>query len=142
MRVALVVVLVAGLGGLALAPGAVFEAMDRDVGYTAVLAVVGLLWAALLVRALLLEVEVRADGTLFVRGMLGTRVFRREEVRDFRLPPAGLASTMSGHWIVLRLTDGSERQLEATATWPLPGRRGTSEETVERLNAWAADRSP
>jgi hypothetical protein len=63
MRVALVVVLVAGLGGLALAPGAVFAAMDRDVGYTAVLAVVGLVWAALLVRALLLEVEVRADGT-------------------------------------------------------------------------------
>jgi hypothetical protein len=77
-----------------------------------------------------------------VRAMLGTRVVQRAEVRDFRLPPAGLASTMSGHWIVLRLADGSERYLEATATWPLPGHRSTRAETVERLNAWAADRSP
>jgi hypothetical protein len=122
-RIVLVATLLAAVLGVGLAWDAVFTAMDREVRYVAVLAVVGVLWA---------------DGRLTVRGTLSTDVFRPEEVRAVRLPPAGLASGLQGHWLVLDLADGRELRLEATATWPLPGRRRAQADVVGRLNAWAA----
>jgi hypothetical protein len=137
-RIVLVATLLAAVLGVGLAWDAVFTAMDREVRYVAVLAVVGVLWAVMCIRTVLLKVEVGSDGRLTVRGTLSTDVFRPEEVRAVRLTRAGLAGGLQGHWLVLDLADGRELRLEATATWPLPGRRRAQADVVGRLNAWAA----
>ena len=139
-RVALGAAGVVGLG-VVLLPGVVFTAMDRDLVGITFFALFAVVWSLLWLRTLLLKVEVASDGRLVVRSTLRSQVFQRHDVRGFRLPPTGLAKMAQGNRVVLVLADGRELLLDATAAWPLPGRRRKLAEMVEKLDDWAAGRS-
>jgi hypothetical protein len=95
-------------------------------------------WTLSWVRALMLKVEVAVDDTLFVRNAWRTRVFRRGDVEQFRLPARGLTGLAQGNGVLALLADGTVLRLDATVGWPLPGRRAQLERIVNELNDWAA----